>query len=800
MKRFFPVLAAAILVMSCGDEQPAPTFPLSGTPQVSILDGAHPPAEGEPWVPEFYWFPEIVESPTIVGTFNPDVPARVRICELDGLEPSLPTTEECQGADATLFGPDDITVSMTPPGQYQVGWKTDAPTPIGLLDPDKYYRLSVWVGTGENAVKLGHRDFDPEPSPPAGSNPKVEPYYPFKLGNTIAIKFWIGEGAFCESADPSLCGECFYTENGAQDGNSDTVGRACTAGDRAGVYIPPTPDIDGYLIVVERIPNDPDGYTVADGRTLTCYRDPDEGNTVDFIQGLDIPQWGECFVVTATCTLDSCTDLTNVDLNAIVGSCPLVPDNPDYHAVIHRTDNALSPSFTQALDPADTFIPGEGDFLDCSVPLSPVQSALSKLWRTFTPFDPEPAYASHRSLKGADAPSFSDFVWATSSQQEKSVGDDQTGLVGTTLPDLLTVNVSDRVPSTFWDDDGSRANESEAVQWADVTFTLRDGSGGVWTSGGIGTGFDGSGACENVQTSQIVTTDANGDAEVCVVLPSDAGSYYIDAGGYGIGEKDQAWAQAVGTGVGPYSHFALCETFAAPSTCAPYSIGDLIANDFDPILLPPGDVSGLVEPDPRSDLVTFTATACNPGAGSATVDGVLTPGEWDCATFESFTAQLSGGAWPATVYWMVDRTGPTDLLYMALKVDRSDDARANILTIYLDDEGDGLSENDDVLNLDGQLPIGSQFTDQHVITQCIKGQSFCGELDDSQQGSGVFQINNDNGSTYYFYEIVKPLVNDVNGQDADTSIGLRYFIALRYGNGAQGGTYHPDYNSWIDPN
>ena len=32
------------------------------------------------------------------------------------------------------------------------------------------------------------------------------------------------------------------------------------------------------------------------------------------------------------------------------------------------------------------------------------------------------------------------------------------------------------------------------------------------------------------------------------------------------------------------------------------------------------------------------------------------------------------------------------------------------------------------------------------------------------------------------------------------SLGLRYFVALRYGNGAQGGTYFPDYNSWNDPN
>ena len=40
----------------------------------------------------------------------------------------------------------------------------------------------------------------------------------------------------------------------------------------------------------------------------------------------------------------------------------------------------------------------------------------------------------------------------------------------------------------------------------------------------------------------------------------------------------------------------------------------------------------------------------------------------------------------------------------------------------------------------------------------------------------------------------------MNGQDVDTSLGLRYFIALRYGKGAQGDTHFPDYNSWNDPN
>jgi hypothetical protein len=677
-------------------------------------------------------------------------------------------------------------------------WKTDdpIPAPIELLDTDKFYQLAAVVGAGASAIKLGHRWLDPEESPPAGSDPKIEPRFPFKYGNTINIKFWIGVGAFCTAENPENCGECFYTEDGADDGNSETVGRACTAGDKAGVYIPETPTIDGYLIVIERIPNDPDGYTVGDGRTLTCYRDPDEGDSVDFIDGLDLRQFGECFVITATCTLDECAPLGNVDLNAIVGSCPLVPDDPDYHAVIHRTDNALDPTFVEALDPASTFIPGQGDFLDCSVPLGPVQSALSKLWRTFTPFDPEPAYASHKSLKGADAPSFSDFVWAASSQEEKSAGDDQTGLVDTTLPDLLTVNVTDRVPENFWDDDGTRTQESLPVQYTEVTFTVRDDV--AWGTGGIGTGFDGSGNCLAVANQQIVTTDANGDASVCVVLPGDGGTYFVDAGGYGIGVTGQAWTLAPGTGVGPYSHYALCDE-DDPDPCVPLSLGFLIANDLDPILLPPGDVTGMTEPDPRSALVSFTATACDPGQGSATIDGELSAGEWDCSEPPvPLDLNLGGGKSTGFFYRMQD---DGDLyLGVLVPVDKNASLKENTLTFYLNDNGAAsLSDGDDVVGVNG---VTNTFFDQHWTEgNCPRGQSFCAFDDPAGDptGEGAMQLNLVGGNPeFYFYELRIPTQSATcPGSPYDVCVDpsnpqLNAAFTFRWaGKGTKGNTEHP---------
>ncbi|MGD8868576.1 MAG: hypothetical protein PVI01_13140, partial [Gemmatimonadales bacterium] len=425
-------LFAVVLVLSCSDDQPPTTSPFASTPQTAIEDGAHGGNS------HFYWLPELVESPIYTGTFNPDLPATIKICELTGAEPTEPTDPVCVvGTEQVLFGAPDVSVDPVNE-QYSAVWKTDDALPgDGYIDSDNFYRLSVWVGEFE----LGQRDLDPEDSPPSGSGGKLLPFYPFKLGNTINIKFRIELGAFCLTGDPENCGECFYSASGTNDGNNDQVGRACNAGGQYGVYIPPGNDaIDDVLVIPERIlPGEP--VTLLDGTVLSCDPDSDPDSPtfgqVDFIQGLDIPQYPGCFFIRTIPELEG-----DLDFPAVVGSCPQIPENaPDRLAVIGRTDNANAPTFVQALKPATTVINGE-DFLSCEESVSPLQS-LAMAVKKLNPFYAEPVDAGGLgTLKGGDTPSFSDFVWIVPSQEEKLTGDNQVGRVSTVLPEPLTVYVT----------------------------------------------------------------------------------------------------------------------------------------------------------------------------------------------------------------------------------------------------------------------------------------------------------------------------------------------------------------------
>jgi hypothetical protein len=750
MKRIAPLMFAALVVLSCTDDQPPATAPFSNAPQAAIVDGAN---GGNP---HFYWLPELVESPTYTGTFNPDIPAVVKICKLvPGVltsEAPEPTEPECVVGDIqTLFAAADVSVDAVNE-QYSAVWKTDVALPDGsFIDSNNYYRLSVWVGQFE----LGYRDLDPEDSPPSGSGGKLLPYYPFKLGNTINLKFRIEAGAFCLSGDPENCGECFYTETGADDGNNEVVGRACNADDQHGVYIPETLAIDGVLVIPERIVGK---VTLSDGRTLNCTPDnvpnsPTYGQ-VNFIQGLDIPQYPGCFFIR---TIPEITP--SIDLGAIVGSCPEIPAGaPDRLAVIARTDDANNPSYVQALKPASTVVNGE-DFLNCDEPASPLQS-LAMAVKKLNPFYAEPVEAGKLgSLKGAESPSFSDFVWIVPSQEEKLAGDNQVGLKGTVLPEPLTVSLTDEVSANI------RATQNLPVAGATVTFSFPEG--GLSVPAADNTCSTGS------ATALDVTTGLGGEAKVCVTLPGTVGVYSVFVSGYGIGVKNEAWSINSVNGTGPYSHW---------NTGSPF-VGN-------PITLPNPPTS-----------VEFTVTACEPGFGSigdGGIDGALSEGEWDCAEQPptEFEANTGGGKKTGLVLQMADN----DFLYLAVQipVDETASLKENTLTVYLNDEdADLLGSGHDILVVDGTKEVGSQFSDQYWAEgKCPKGQSFCALVDPTSAGSGAYQLNYDeNGApAFYFYEIKIPRVGDCD-YDVCYEEGvnsIRYFFTVRgLGSGNKGNTEYP---------
>jgi hypothetical protein len=194
--------------------------------------------------------------------------------------------------------------------------------------------------------------------------------------------------------------------------------------------------------------------------------------------------------------------------------------------------------------------------------------------------------------------------------------------------------------------------------------------------------------------------------------------------------------------------------------------------------------------------VTLTATVvpesggeCSDGWGTANVDGAFAAEEWDCASSFDFTANISGGAAPATVYWMND--GET--LYFGVRVPQSSLDKANSLRIDFDNDGDGVTEvGDDAIGYDAGTGIA---IDQYLDARCVnRNQSGCGVTDTYLNVEGA--IGND--GTYTTFEISHPLGGDAAGQDLVRSAGdpLGFFLTLRIGKGAQGNTQVPGFRNY----
>ncbi len=92
------------------------------------------------------------------------------------------------------------------------------------------------------------------------------------------------------------------------------------------------------------------------------------------------------------------------------------------------------------------------------------------------------------------------------------------------------------------------------------------------------------------------------------------------------------------------------------------------------------------------------------GKGSATIDGVMSPGEWDNAgKFDFLASTPSGGTTPATLYVMNDGLN----LYVALKVAQSSYGSKTVFNIDFDNNNNGtLDSGEDVIQMQaGTSPL-----------------------------------------------------------------------------------------------
>lgn len=158
------------------------------------------------------------------------------------------------------------------------------------------------------------------------------------------------------------------------------------------------------------------------------------------------------------------------------------------------------------------------------------------------------------------------------------------------------------------------------------------------------------------------------------------------------------------------------------------------------------------------------------GFGTATVDGVRAPGEWEGAAKWDFTANLPlNGTRPATLYGMNDGSN----LYLAVEVTRSDLGSSSVTFSFDNDHDAGFyEEGDDALIVNTSIvPFYDGFVTK--LPPCDPAYTCIGILDTqlggTSDGRGIVR----NDGTHSFYEVSHPLDTADDGHDFSLRFGKR---------------------------
>ena len=188
-------------------------------------------------------------------------------------------------------------------------------------------------------------------------------------------------------------------------------------------------------------------------------------------------------------------------------------------------------------------------------------------------------------------------------------------------------------------------------------------------------------------------------------------------------------------------------------------------------------------PPTRIDPVPSIADPVS-GVGTAAIDGVMHPREWDHAGAIRFDAILppdyryAADTVPATLYVMND----AHHMYLGVCIEQAGFSGGEI-TVYFDNDNDGIKEaGDDVL----RLSLSGAFVDatHHTVCEVSPAPSLCVEADTAlgttRDGAGTCS---DNG-VVTFFELSRPLngtdVNDVS-VGAGGSVGVAVTLWLSVG-------------------
>jgi len=749
------VALLGLLLAACQDS-PRTDMSVSG-PSFDISDAR---SGGNP---DFFFAPPLAATPQPgdpgfdEGAANAVLVPYVRICETDGAESPAgcvtDTTAQVTGSATGLAMVYNSTSQL-----YQVNWQTKA------LDVAKDYRIEIWgiaFSTPEEKAELDARWLfgwrDVRNSPEVSACHGTEEFCLINYGQNIPIKVRIEQYVFCPVA--RNCAVQFVAAG--VPANLEATLPPDAGSSSAQLFIPAQSGTD-FAVALEPC-------TAEQNAALE--------------NAMDIPTFGPCLhtitdfsqALTTPAVISLCNDLDPSGFG-------LSPEQNEQLALHHVSEDL---SRIDALPEAwSCGTPTSGPVASARAGSRLLQLARAAGDRAVSWLTPRPLAATapliDRGGGGESGFLESFFKLALPAKFERGSPAFQVQLAGTDV--TLTARVTDLL--------------GVGVQNARVHWTFQPPPQSVGADACVLVGGAGS-SCASVEV--VGYSDATGLAQATIRLSAATGDNVFHTSGIGIADD-----RAIGLGCTVQRPVpgtpASCN---GPRTAAPYG-------PFDPFMPLHGDDVFDGDPPSGTELsveiaagtrLPFTIYGCLPGRGTPNVNGVFANGEWQCAKTYDFTANVSGGSTPATLYVMNDGAN----LYLAVRLRRSSADKVNTLQFNFDNNdswtllnGTGAAEvGDDVLSLDAV----KGFTDAYLTLKCVNSsQSSCWATDVSGGGTadGSGAVKND--GTYTTYEIAHPLNTVDNLHDYSLSGGSKVglFLTLQTGSGAAGNTQWPQFRRYLE--
>jgi hypothetical protein len=779
MKRLALFTLAAVFLVGCQDSTLIEDIP---APQFAWSDATSDPVGNQ----YFTFLTPIRPSPSgFAAPFNPYADPSVTIYELpDGFDfvgdrscAPLVGTAIAATLSPIVIPTDPLTGE--PKDEYETNWSTGEDHNVF---PGRVYRICVTAFSQE----LGFRDVGPQADPVDGSRDVAQdPIYGFNNGRNIPISFHIAFGAGCSLEENIDCTETLFEPGVAQVATCDDG--LCGGAAQAGTFSEPTP---------VRI------------QLVECPRDLATGQITHLGVETDIPLFPGCLEVE---TLDG--SQVNIPAAApfVAGACiDLSPEQTgslphrqfDLLQLHHARTNADGSVTVEALPqvPFTGVLSCEG-FEESFAAAGPqsglmqfAERGLRSIQEIVGPwFSPASLTAGDRGVGGSmfGDGAFSPAVWGLPVQQERGQivdgefvawHDVEIGEVGTAF--VPAVRVLDAGTAECADPDCVIAGP-QPVAGATVAFDVTDGAG-TFDYTGVNTITD----PFSFQTKVVTGSDGIARANW---LPT-AGANAATATGVGIG----------------------CSTFDNDADAS----DDCVITDG-PVPPAPASLDGtgpfgdnaLSRPRIKMDLATgvtsFNAFACSPRPANFAADGVVEMGEYPLSNRRAFTAKLSGGEVPATVYWTNDCTD----LYIAVTAATDEEGDNPPLRLVFDNNADGFEDvGDDILFIDrtSQSVKGTKiytwtYSDLFLTEDCLadNAKSDCGDPDPTgfQEGDGEFNFAPGLATWEFRHKL------DSGDPDHDFALSLLppnnqvgFYVVFQLGSGPKGGVIYPGLESYIPIN